>query len=299
MSYHAPVLLERTIELLAIRPDGWYADLTLGGAGHSRAILERLGAQGRLYCWDRDSDAFANLPDDPRVVAIHANYAHLARWAAYLSIPLWDGVIADLGISSHHVDAGERGFSYRTDASLDMRMNQKATRTAADILATYDRADLARIFSRYGELRNAEAFAAQIVADREQQSIRTTQQLITCAEKVTGRAPSYKLLACLFQALRIEVNQELESLERMLRQLPNRTKKGARVVVLAYHSLEDGLVKNFLRTGTCDGVWVKDLHGNTKPPFRLLTKGVERATDAELRSNTRARSARLRVGERI
>ena len=276
MSYHAPVLLERTIELLAIRPDGCYADLTLGGAGHSRAILERLGAQGRLYCWDRDSDAFANL-----------------------SIPLWDGVIADLGISSHHVDAGERGFSYRTDASLDMRMNQKANRTAADILATYARADLARIFSRYGELRNAEAFAAQIVADREQESIRTTQQLITCAEKVTGRAPSYKLLACLFQALRIEVNQELESLERMLRQLPNRTKKGARVVLLAYHSLEEGVVKNFLRKGTCDGVWVKDLHGNTKSPFRLLTKGVERATDAELRSNTRARSARLRVGERI
>lgn len=300
MPYHSPVLLERSIELLEISPNGHYADLTFGGGGHSRAILAELNSEGHLYCFDRDAEAFTNLPDDPRLTPVHANYAHLARWLCYLNAPLLDGVIVDLGVSSHHLDDEARGFSYRFDAPLDMRMNQQGATTAAQLLASYDEKALVEIFVRYGELRTANKLAQAIVTTRSATPLATTGQLAELVERVYGRGAHLpKILACVFQALRIEVNAELQSLERLLEQLPELIKTGGRVVVLSYHSLEDKLVKNFFRTGRCDGILERDLFGNTAAPFSLLSKGAERALAEEQNENTRSRSARLRVGERI
>jgi len=300
MPYHSPVLLERSIELLKVSPSGYYADLTFGGGGHSRAILELLDSTGHLYCFDRDEEAFTNLPDDSRITPVHANYAHLSRWLHYFHAPLLDGVIVDLGVSSHHLDEPERGFSYRFDASLDMRMNQRGRRTAAEVLASYDENALTDLFVRYGEFRSANKLAKAIVAARKVTALETTGQLRELVQSVYGRdAHLQKILACVFQALRIEVNAELQSLERLLVQLPELIKEGGRVVVLAYHSLEDKLVKNFFRTGSCDGILERDLFGNTHTPFTLLNKGAERARTEELNENSRSRSARLRVGERV
>ena len=299
MAYHEPVLLARSVELLSIRPDGFYADLTLGGGGHTRAILEQLGEKGRLFCFDRDEDAFANLPNDPRVTPIHANYAHLGRWLRYLEVGHLDGVLMDLGVCSHHFDEQARGFSYRLDAPLDMRMNQQGTSTAEEILATYSEEALAELFLRYGELRAAAKFARTIVSERATHPIATTSELVAVAQKAFGTAGSTpKLLGCIFQALRIEVNQELESLQRLLLQLPELVAPRGRVVVLAYHSLEDRLVKNFLRAGNFDGRLERDVYGNTQTPFRLLSKGTERAGDAEQEENSRSHSVRLRAAER-
>lgn len=300
MPYHSPVLLERSIELLQIRPDGVYADLTFGGGGHSRAILSALGDAGRLYSFDRDSEAFDNLPDDARLTPIHANYAHLRRWLCYLNAPLLDGVIVDLGVSSHHLDEGSRGFSYRVDSPLDMRMNQQGLLTATDLLSHYDEKQLTALFVRYGELRSADKLADAIVSARKTQPLATSGALTDIVRRVYGEGVHLsKILACVYQALRIEVNAELQSLERLLGQLSAVVNIGGRVVVLSYHSLEDQLVKNYLRTGRCDGSVMRDLHGNTSTPFKLLSKGVERACSEEQTVNSRSRSARLRVGERI
>ena len=300
MPYHSPVLLERSIELLKIDAHGSYADLTFGGGGHSRAILAQLGTEGHLYCFDRDIEAFTNLPQDSRIVPVHANYAHFARWLRYLNAPLLDGVILDLGVSSHHLDADTRGFSYRFDAPLDMRMNQQGNVTASMLLASYEERALAELFQTYGELRNANKLAHAIVEERKVTPLTSTGQLAALVERVYGRGGHLpKILACVFQALRIEVNAELESLERLLQQLPEFIKIGGRVVVLAYHSLEDKLVKNYFRTGRSSGVAEHDLFGNTVAPFALLSKGVERAREEEQIENSRSRSARLRVGERV
>jgi S-adenosyl-methyltransferase mraW len=300
MSYHLPVLLERSIDLLEICEGGTYADLTLGGGGHTRAILQRLGRSGTLYCVDRDRHAFENLPEDERIVPIHANYAHLGRWLHYLKAAPLDGVLLDLGVSSHHFDEKSRGFSYREDAPLDMRMNSLGAVTAADVIAEYSVQALEDLFSYYGELRSARRLAAAIVERRAVTPIKTTRELVTIIEPILGRGVHLpKILACVFQALRIEVNRELESLERLLRQLPYLVRRGGRVVVLSYHSLEDRLVKNFLRTGNCNGELVRDLLGRTNTPFQLLSKGVERASDREQEENSRSRSARMRVGVRL
>ena len=299
MAYHEPVLLARSVELLAIRPEGVYADLTLGGGGHTRAILQQLGERGRLLCFDRDADAFTNLPHDPRVTPVHANYAHLWRWLCYLGVNHLDGVLMDLGVSSHHFDEQARGFSYRLEAPLDMRMNQQGTYTAAELLASYPEERLAELFWRYGELRAATKLAHTIVLERESRPIATTSELVNVAQKALGKAGSSpKLLGCIFQALRIEVNQELVSLQRLLQQLPSCLAPQGRVVVLAYHSLEDHLVKNFLRAGNFDGRLERDVYGNTQPPFRLISKGTERAGEEEQEENSRAHSVRLRVAER-
>lgn len=299
MAYHEPVLLARSVEALNIRPDGLYADLTLGGGGHSRAILQRLGTDGRLFCLDRDADAFENLPDDPRVTPIHANYAHLQRWLRYFDVPYLDGVLMDLGVSSHHFDEQTRGFSYRFDAPLDMRMNQQGDLTAAQILEHYAEQDLATLFLHYGEIRSSGKLAHCIVQERNIHPIATTYELRAVVEKAFGKAGGApKVLACIFQALRIEVNRELESLQRLLLQLPAVVAAQGRVVVLAYHSLEDRLVKNFLRAGNFEGQLARDVYGNPAAPFRLLSKGAERAEKSEQEENSRSHSARLRIGER-
>lgn len=304
--YHIPAMLHETIEGLAIKSAGTYVDVTFGGGGHSRAIMKELTNDGgRLFSFDQDIEALENVQrdqvqgtkdflDNPQWTFVHSNFRYLRNWMDYYGVTEIDGLLADLGVSFHHFDCPERGFSFRFSAPLDMRMNQTAKRTAADIVNTYSEEELARIFYLYGELNNGRAIAKNICRARSQQTILRTEDLVAASRIPAERS---KELARLFQALRIEVNDELGALREMLVAARDLLRPGGRLVVLTYHSLEDRLVKNFLRSGNLEGTIEKDFYGNILTPFTLIEKGRE-ATPEEVAINPRARSAKLRVAEK-
>ena len=309
--YHIPAMLKETIESLAIKPEGTYVDVTFGGGGHSRAILREMhNAQltinkglvegsvqkkaGHLYSFDQDADALKNAIDDERWTFVHSNFRYLRNWMDYYGVEQIDGLLADLGVSFHHFDCPERGFSFRFSAPLDMRMNQTAKRTAADIVNSYSEEELAKIFYLYGELNNSRGIVKNICRARTQKPIERTEDLVA-ASRIP--AEMSKELARLFQALRIEVNDEMGALREMLVAARDLLKPGGRIAILTYHSLEDRMVKNFLRSGNLEGTIEKDFYGNMLTPFKLIEKGRE-ASDEEVAQNPRARSARLRVAEK-
>jgi len=296
--YHAPVLLQACIEGLNIRPDGVYVDATFGGGGHSKAILEKLGPFGRLIAFDRDRDAWRNAPDDPRFTLVKADFRWMRNHLRYLEALPVDGILADLGVSSHQFDTGGRGFSFRFDGPLDMRMDHRAARTAAQLLNDLDEASLAQLLRNYGEVDGAHRVARQLVKANAETRIGTTFQLVEALKPVTPRKKESTFLAQVFQALRIAVNDELGSLEALLLQSSALIKPGGRLVVMSYHSLEDRLVKNWLRSGDLGGVEDKDLYGNRSRPFDPSSSKAIQASDLELQENPRARSARLRIGIR-
>jgi 16S rRNA (cytosine1402-N4)-methyltransferase len=290
--YHIPAMLKETIEGLHIQSDGVYVDVTFGGGGHSRAILE--AGAGHLYSFDQDADALRNAIDDARWTFVHSNFRYLRNWMDYYGVEHIDGLLADLGVSFHHFDCPVRGFSFRFSAPLDMRMNQTAKRTAAEVVNTYSEEELANIFYLYGELKNGRAIARNICKARTQQPIERTEDLVAAS-----RIPSEmsKELARLFQALRIEVNDELGALREMLVAARDLLQPGGRIAILTYHSLEDRIVKNFLRSGNIEGIIEKDFYGNNLSPFTVIEKGREASAD-EVERNPRARSAKLRVAEK-
>lgn len=299
--YHIPALLDASLEGLDIKPDGTYVDVTLGGGGHSRAILKRLSPAGHLYSFDQDSDAIARAAgdpdfDNPSFTPVHGNFHFLANYMDfYGQLNRVDGILADLGVSFHHFDDAARGFSFRTDGPLDMRMNPDARLTAADLVAGAEQAELARIFKLYGELPRAAQIARALVAEREKAPIDTTARLTAAVMPLISKQKEKKELAQVFQALRIAVNGEMEALENFLRQTLEVLRPGGRLAVITYHSLEDRMVKNFMRTGTTDGTESKDFFGrNTSPIEPLMSKPIV-PTEAEIESNPRSRSAKLRV----
>lgn len=302
MEYHVPALLPEVLEALDIKAEGTYVDVTFGGGGHSRAILDRLGPGGHLYAFDQDAEAVARAFDDPRFTIVHANFRYLTNFMAYYDVDGVDGILADLGVSFHHFDDPERGFSFRwEDGPLDMRMNPGAERTAADMLADIAVDDLARIFRLYGELKNARQLAAAVVRARDGgHALRTTADLLDVVRPLVDPRREKKDLACIFQALRIEVNNELDVLKRFLAATTAVLRPGGRLAVITYHSLEDRLVKNFIKSGNLDGNVEKDFFGNTVAPLRPLgsTKPIVPG-EAEIAANPRSRSAKLRVAVRV
>ena len=335
-AYHIPAMLRETIEGLAIKPGGVYVDVTFGGGGHSRAILEAIShqpsdiSQSHLYSFDQDGEALENAKqltfdngdlifDNPRWTFVHSNFRYLKNWMDYYGVEAIDGLLADLGVSFHHFDCPERGFSFRFSAPLDMRMNQTAKRTAADIVNGYSEEELARVFWLYGELKNGRAIAKAVCRARAEKPIERTEELVAAVlgKSAISRQPSdisnppkladtkeldipanaKKDLAKLFQALRIEVNDELGALREMLVAARDLLKPGGRIAILTYHSLEDRLVKNFLRSGNLEGTIEKDFYGNNLSPFEVIEKGRE-ASEEEVERNPRARSAKLRVAEK-
>ena len=292
--YHIPAMLKETIEGLDIKPDGVYVDVTFGGGGHSRAIMKGLQDGGYLYSFDQDADALRNAIEDERWTFVHSNFRYLRNWMDYYGVEKIDGLLADLGVSFHHFDCPERGFSFRFSAPLDMRMNQTAKRTASDIVNSYNEEELARIFYLYGELNSGRAIAKNICRARSQKAIERTEDLVAASRIPAERS---KELARLFQALRIEVNDELGALREMLVAARDLLQPGGRIAILTYHSLEDRLVKNFLRIGNLEGTIEKDFYGNNLSPFTLIEKGRE-ASPEEVERNPRARSAKLRVAEK-
>jgi len=287
--YHLPALLTETIEGLSIKPDGVYLDLTFGGGGHTRAILKQLDVKGRLFSFDQDEDALSNKIDDPRWHFVHSNFRYVKTQMRYNGIDKVDGILADLGVSFHHFDTAERGFSFRFSGPLDMRMNRKSLLTATTVVNTYSEEDLARILYLYGELRDSRHLARKIVDKRQKQPIETTEQLTA----LLGSSPDY---ARIFQALRIEVNDELGALQDMLCQIPDLLNKDGKVAILTYHSLEDRIVKNFFRTGNIEGKLEKDFYGNPLTPFITDGKAIS-PTKEEIENNPRSRSAKLRVAK--
>ena len=299
MDYHLPVMLNECIEGLNIRPDGTYVDATFGGGGHSRAILSRLGEAGRLIAFDQDADALANALDDPRFTLLNENFRHAKSFLRLHGVRKVDGLLADLGVSSHQFDVAERGFSTRYDGALDLRMDQRQELTARDIVNTADEQELTRLLRLYGELPNAQQMAKAIVTARATKPIETTFDLREAVSHHLPRGMENKYLAMLFQALRIEVNGELDALQALLRQSVELLNPGGRVVVMSYHSLEDRLVKNFFKTGNFEGVLEKDFYGNPIVPLRVVTRKAVTASEEELQRNNRARSAKLRIAEKI
>ncbi len=295
--YHDPVMLNECIQGLNIDPEGVYADVTFGGGGHSRAILEQL-TTGHLYAFDQDEDAARNAFDDPRFTFIPQNFKYFKNFIQLYHGGKIDGVIADLGVSSHQFDTPEKGFSTRFDGRLDMRMSQENPLDASAIVNTYDHASLTRILSLYGEVQQAHLIANDIIMARENALIETTTQLKDAVQARLPRGKENKVLAQIFQALRIEVNQELEALGAFLEQCPDVLKPGARLVVMSYHSLEDRIVKNYTKTGNAEGKEEKDFFGNLLTPYKLITRKPIVPTDEEIARNSRARSAKLRIAER-
>ena len=295
--YHIPVLLPESIEALAIKPDGIYVDCTFGGGGHSRAILDHLDHKGRLYGFDRDKDARENVPYDERFTFVRGNFKHIGNFLRYYGITHVDGIIADLGVSSHHFDEAERGFSYRFDGALDMRMNRNADFTADKLINNYSEDDLADLLYRYGEVRAARRIAAAIVRRRQAAPIRTIAELLEVLKPFCTKGKENKDLAPIFQAIRIEVNAEMDALKMMLLQSVDLLAKGGRIAVIAYHSIEDRIVKNFLRSGNFEGTLQKDFYGNLVSPFVNVSKAIVSTAD-EIIANGRARSARLRFAEK-
>ena len=297
MDYHVPVLADESVGYLVSRPDGTYVDVTFGGGGHSRLVLDALSAEGRLFGFDQDADAATNALDDPRFTFVAANFRDLRNYLRLYGVEQIDGLLADLGVSSHQFDAAERGFSYRFDAPLDMRMNQGEGRTAADLVNVLDAEDLQYVLGQFGEVRNARTLALAIVAARTGRPIATIGDLLTIVDPLV-RGQRNRYLAQVFQALRIAVNDEMGALEALLDQATALLRPGGRLVVISYHSLEDRLVKNYLRAGRADGKPEKDFYGNIDRPYRILTKKPLQPSAAEIDRNPRARSAKLRVGER-
>ena len=299
-TYHVPVLLTESVDGLVLRPDGVYVDVTFGGGGHSREILRRLSAEGRLYSFDQDADAEQNIPEgDERFTFVRSNFRYLTNWLRYYGEPCVDGVMADLGVSSHHFDAEERGFSFRYDARLDMRMNGRGGTTAADIVNTYSEEDLARILYLYGELKNSRKLASAIVKGRAEKAVETVENLLTLLRPYLPREREKKEAARVFQALRIEVNHEMAALAEMLKAALQSLRPGGRLVVLTYHSLEDRMVKNFMRSGNIEGKVEEDFFGNRLSPIRPVSNKVIVPDREEQESNPRSRSAKLRIAERI
>lgn len=295
--YHIPALLEECIEGLDIKPDGIYVDVTFGGGGHSRAIVDRLGPNGHLYSFDQDLDAYANRIDDPRFTFVHSNFAYLCNFLRFYGVEKVDGIIADLGVSFHHFDEGERGFSFRADGRLDMRMNRDARRDAAWVVQNYTEEQLADVLYLYGELRQARRMAHAIVAARNGNPIITTAQLVGVVKPFIAAKAEKKELAQVFQALRIEVNDEISTLKKLLQSTLKVLKPGGRLVVLTYHSLEDRLVKNFIKSGNMEGKVEKDFFGRVNAPLCAVNNKVIVASDEEVERNPRARSAKLRIAE--
>lgn len=297
-SYHVPVLLKESLEGLDIRPEGIYVDVTFGGGGHSRKILRRLGTGGHLYGFDQDADAERNIPEDSRFTFVRSNFRYLCNFMRYYhEAGNVDGLLADLGVSSHHFDDQERGFSFRFDGDLDMRMNARAGKTAADIINTYSEEALADVFYLYGELKVSRKLAAVIAKSRSVKGITTISELLDVVKPFVGKDKEKKFLAQVFQALRIEVNDEMRALKEMLQGTLKVLKPGGRLVVITYHSLEDRLVKNFLKTGNFEGKAEQDFFGNVSSPFRLVNTKVVTPADDEVERNPRSRSAKLRMAE--
>jgi 16S rRNA (cytosine1402-N4)-methyltransferase len=298
-TYHVPVLLNESIDGLAIKPDGIYVDVTFGGGGHSKEILRRLGKKGHLYSFDQDPDAEKNIVNDDRFTFVRSNFRYLKNWMRYYGVDHIDGLLADLGVSSHHFDDETRGFSFRFDAPLDMRMNKRAGTTAAEILNNYDEEQLADIFYIYGELKNARKIAATIAKTRNERKIETTGDLMNATEKLFQREREKKEMAKMFQALRIEVNHEMDALKEMLNGAMDTLCEGGRLSVITYHSLEDRIVKNMMKAGNVEGKVKQDFFGRIEAPFRLVNNKVIVPSNEEQQQNPRSRSAKLRVAEKI
>ncbi|MEM8583242.1 MAG: 16S rRNA (cytosine(1402)-N(4))-methyltransferase RsmH [Bacteroidota bacterium] len=300
MAYHVPVLAHECVHYLQLRPGGVYVDATMGGGGHTRLILDSIASMSgaKLFAFDQDEDALANAPQNDQLTVVHANFRQLRNFLRLYGVTQIDGILADLGVSSHQFDRAERGFSFRFDAKLDMRMGRAADRTAADVVNQYSATDLQAVFSEYGELRNAKTLAEAIVRARETEPFETIQQFLRTVDPwVRGQRNRY--LAQVFQSLRIEVNDEIGALRELLTQCTELLAPQGRLVVLSYHSLEDRIAKNFLRYGNASGQQVKDEYGNIERPYRIVTKKPILPQQAEIDQNPRARSAKLRVGERI
>ena len=296
--YHIPVLLNESIEGMNLHADGIYADMTFGGGGHSKEILRRMGEDCHLYSFDQDEDAEKNIVDDKRFTFVRSNFRYLRNFMRYYGVEQLDGILADLGVSSHHFDDSERGFSFRFDGKLDMRMNKRAGMTAADIVNTYDEEKLADVFYIYGELKNSRKLAATIAKARQQKQITTIGEFLDIIKPLFGREREKKELAKVFQALRIEVNHEMEALKEMLYEATDLLKPGGRLLVITYHSLEDRMVKNLIKAGNIEGKVEQDFYGNVQSPFRAVNNKVIVPTDEEVNQNPRSRSAKLRIAEK-
>lgn len=298
MTYHSPVLLAESVDGLNIRPDGVYVDVTFGGGGHSREILKRLGENGRLLAFDQDEDALANAIDDVRFQLINENFRYIKQFLKFYGIRKVDGILADFGVSSHQFDQAERGFSTRFDADLDMRMSKKNQISAFDVVNVYDYDGLRRVLFQYGDLRNANAIAKTIVEQRENAPVKTTDQLKEVLGQYLPKHREHKILAQIYQAIRIEVNQEIQVIKEFLVQVPELLNEGGRLSVISYHSLEDRLVKRFIRAGQFEGEPEKDFYGNIEVPMKKVG-GLVVPSKEEIKLNNRARSAKLRIAERV
>ena len=297
-TYHVPVLLNESIEGMNLQLGGIYVDVTFGGGGHSKEILRRMDNDSHLYSFDQDEDAEKNIVNDARFTFVRSNFRYLYNFLRYYEVEQVDAVLADLGVSSHHFDDSERGFSFRFDGKLDMRMNKRSGITAADVVNTYDEERLANIFYLYGELKNSRKLASVIVKARNNQPIVTIGEFLDIVKPLFGREREKKELAKVFQALRIEVNQEMEALKEMLQSATEMLKPGGRLVVITYHSLEDRMVKNMMKTGNIEGKSTQDFFGNVQTPFKLINNKVIVASDDEVTRNPRSRSAKLRIAEK-
>ena len=296
--YHTPVMLDESVSALVTNPDGVYADATFGGGGHTAELLSRLHDGARVIAFDRDRDAVRNAPDDPRLTMVHNNFRFIENYARHLDVR-FDGILADLGVSSHQFDTADRGFSFRfEEAPLDMRMNAEGKLTAAEIVNTYSAEDLERILRLYGEVDQPRRAAGLIAAARDQQAIRTTGDLDRALARILPKGAEHKVLAKVYQALRIEVNQEMRSLEKFLEGATASLKEGGRLVVITYHSLEDRMVKNFIKTGNVEGKEEKDMFGRVATPLEAVNRKPILPSESEIAGNTRARSAKLRIAER-
>ena len=298
-TYHIPALLQGSVDGLNVKPDGVYIDVTFGGGGHSREILRRLGPEGRLFGFDQDADAEKNIISDDRFTFVRSNFRYIKNWMRYYEVDEVDGVLADLGVSSHHFDDETRGFSFRFEAPLDMRMNKRAGMTAADVLNNYTEEQLADVFYLYGELKQARRMAMAIVKARQRLPLRTTQDLMGVVGNLVAKEREKKELAQVFQALRIEVNREMEVLKEMLNGAQELLAKGGRLSVITYHSLEDRMVKNMMRAGNVEGKVEQDFFGRVKAPLRVVNSKVITPSDEEVENNPRSRSAKLRIAEKL
>lgn len=297
-TYHIPVLLKESIEGLNLKKGGIYVDVTFGGGGHSKEILRQMDKSCRLFSFDQDEDAERNIVDDDRFTFVRSNFRYIKNFMKYHGVDKVDGILADLGVSSHHFDDSERGFSFRFDGKLDMRMNKRAGMTAADIVNNYDEERLANLFYLYGELKNSRKLASVLVKRRAMQPFDTIGDFLEVVKPLYGREREKKELAKVFQSLRIEVNQEMEALKEMLYSATEILKPGGRLSVITYHSLEDRMVKNIMKTGNVEGKMEQDFFGNVQTPFKLVNNKIIVPTDEEINSNPRSRSAKLRIAEK-
>ncbi|MEE1365166.1 MAG: 16S rRNA (cytosine(1402)-N(4))-methyltransferase RsmH [Muribaculaceae bacterium] len=297
--YHIPAMLQECIDGLQISPSGTYVDVTFGGGGHSRGIIEQLGEGGKLFSFDQDLDAYANRIEDPRFTFVHSNFRYLTNFMRFHKVDKVDGILGDLGVSFHHFDEAERGFSFRADAPLDMRMNRSARVDAAQVVNTYTEEQLLRIMADYGDMRRPMPIVRAILKARDNKPVMTTGQLLDVIRPLINPKQEKKELAQIFQALRIEVNGEMDALKRFLESTLEVLRPGGRLVVLTYHSLEDRMVKNFIKTGNTEGIVDKDFFGKVNTPWRQITKGAVAPSQEEIDRNPRSRSAKLRVAELI